>query len=151
MDYKALIEKQRAALQEERVVPVPIEFGGETVVVEVVRLMPDDWQQLLADHPPRRTNQGDVNLGFDQDGVFRNYPKVRIDGEVLPVEDWSEMYGVMLAPARNLVGSSMYGVNHSEPMTKLIALGKAAAGQGSGSPANRESRRAASKAGSPRK
>jgi hypothetical protein len=148
VDIKALIEKQRETLGEVKTKRTDVVLGGQLVEVAVSKLSPDEWQQLAADHPPRKTNKSDLNIGYDQFSLPRDYPvsKVTVAGEPIDQETWAEFYTALEAAHRNTVGSLIWAVNIYDVMQELQRLGKAAAGRPSESPANRASRRAGSKA-----
>jgi len=150
MDLKALIAKQREALAEVKTKTLEVVLGGEAVEVVVAKVSPDEWQELASSHPPRRTNTGDHSIGYDQYALPRDYPagRITVGGEPVDQEEWAEIYSVLEAVHRNSIGSLIWGLNVYDVMQELQRLGKAEAGRQSASPANRESRRAASKAGS---
>ncbi|MEV8023399.1 hypothetical protein [Microbacterium sp. NPDC080220] len=153
MNVKELIEKQRAEVAQEKTQTAQIVYGGELVEVEVVKLLPDDWQQLVAKCPPRTAHPGDANIGYDQAQLPRLYPadKIRFGGEVIDQDTWEEIWKPMDSVHRNNIGTVIWGLNHYAAVKELRELGKAAAGQPSSSPARSGSRPAASKGGSPRK
>lgn len=153
MDLKALIAQQRANIEATKTETVNVVLGEELVPVEVSRLLPDDWQSLVAAHPPRKTSKSDANIGYDQNGLPRDYPaeKIKVAGEPVSSDTWRELYAVLNSVNRNNVGTVIWGLNVYEAIQELQALGKAAADQQSASQGNRESRRAASKGGNPRK
>lgn len=153
MSLQDLINKQRAELAQDKTGDVEIVLGGELVQVTVTKLMPDEWQQLVAVHPPRPTATGDANIGYDQAALPRDYPadRITVAGENVDTATWQELWSVLETAHRNNVGTLMWGLNHYAAIKELRELGKAAAGQPSSSPAPSGSRPAASKAGSPRK
>lgn len=150
VDLKDLIARQRAEVEAPKTLPVNVALAGELVTVEVARLLPDDWQALVANHPPRATSKSDAKIGYDQNALPRGYPadRIKVAGEPVDQETWVELYAVLNSVNKNNVGSVIWGLNVYEALQELAELGKAAAGQRSSSPANRESRRAASKGGS---
>lgn len=150
---QALIAKQRAVLEKPKTAEVNVALAGQLVPVEITKLMPDDWQALVGQNPVRSNVRSDANVGFDQDKLPRAYPadKIKVGGEQVDEETWRAMYAVLDVAHRNAVSTLMWGQNVYEAIMELRDLGKAVAGQSSGSPANRASRRAASKGGSPRK
>lgn len=159
MDLKALIAEQKAEIESVKTESVDVVLGKERVTVEVARLLPDDWQQLVAEHPPRKLAgktlmvHSDSSIGYDQNGLPRDYPaeKIRVGGETVDQETWREIYTVLNTVHRNNVGTVIWGLNVFDAVQELQELGKAVAGLSSASHANRESRRAASKGGSRRK
>lgn len=151
MDLKALIEKQRLALEQPKTASAPIVAGGEMLTVSITKIDPNDWQTLVGEHYPRKGVDSDLNVGYDQHSLPRDYPvsRIRVEDEEVDVETWQSLYDVIDSTHKNTIGSTMYGLNVLDAIRELGALGKAKAR--SGSPANRESRRAASKAGNPQK
>ena len=150
VDLHALIAKQRDVLAKTKKASVDVVLAGVLVAVEVTKLHPDQWQALVVDHPPRATAAGDAVVGYDEHGLPRDYPaeKISVGGEPVDQETWQEIYAVLEGVHRNNVGNLIWGLNVYQVLQELKTLGKAAAGRRSSSPANRESRRAASKAGS---
>lgn len=150
VDVRALIAKQRAELDAAVPVLVEVELAGEVLTVGVRKLSGDDWQELVSKYPPR-TGTTDDRVGFNQKDLPGGYPieYLTVASEPIDADTWRDMYAVLTAPGRNALVATMWGENVMEPM-KRLAEGKAMAGGSSGSPANRASRRAASKGGSPR-
>lgn len=153
MNVQELIAKQRAELAEDKAESVDVVLGGELVAVTVKKLLPDDWQMLVAVHPPRKGATGDANVGYDQASLPRDYPATHIEVAGQPVDDatWADLWAVLDSVHRNNVGSVIWGVNYYAAIKELRELGKAAAGQASSSPAPSGSRPVASKGGSRRK
>lgn len=148
----ALIKSQRAEIEKPHSTELEVALGGELVTVEVMRLLPDDWQALVAAHPPRKGSK-DVDVGHNRHTLAREYPvdRLRVGGLEVAREEWVEIYTVLDPENKDNVSAVMWGVNVYEAIQNLQALGKARAGLASKSPANRASRRVASKGGSPRK
>lgn len=153
MDLKALIEKQRAQLNDLPFKFGKIAIGGEQVEIAIRKLIPNDWQLLVAEHFPRPTSEGDVKAGYDQHSLPRDYPvdSILVGDEEVDKETWQELYDVLDSPFKNTIGALMFQVNVLDPLTGILPAGKAGAGKRSGSPANRASRRAATKGGNPQK
>ena len=153
MDLKALIEKERASFETPASDSLNVALGGELVKVTVSRLRPDMWQALTALHPPRKGVSSDANLGYNQSALPSTYPaeSLLVNAEPVDAETWAEMYAVLNSVHRNNLSAVIWGLNVLAAITELRELGKAAAGQPSSLPANRESRRAVSKAGSRQK
>jgi hypothetical protein len=152
MDLKALIAKQRQELETPKTETLNVVLAGELVEVRITKLMPDDWQQLVATHPPRVGIDSDGNLGFDQATLPRDYlaTHIQVAGEDIETETWTEMFGLLDSVHRNNIGTVVWGLNVYAAVKELRELGKARADQESASHGNRASRHAASKAGSPR-
>ena len=153
IDVQALIEKQRAVVENLPTHDCPIVFGGERVEVRLTKLHGGEWSDLVGAHPPRTANESDRFAGFDQNSLPGAYPvgSILFAGEPVDAEQWSEIYGMLDSVARNTLVMGIYKLNLLDPMNQLVALGKVGSGGLSGSPANRESRRVASKGGSQRK
>lgn len=153
VDIRALIEKQRAEFDEGSEVSLAmVQLAGELVEVEVRRADGAAWQDLTATHPPRPDTE-DYRVGCNLATLPAAYPvsRLRVAGEDIDADTWGDLYESLDASSRNVVGAIMWKVNALDPTAALIALGKAAAGGSLESPANRASRRAASKGGSQRK
>lgn len=152
-DLKALIEAEKQRIEDPAKDSVPIAIGGEILTVEVTKLHPNVWTELVARHPARSNVAGDGRLGFNQATLPGDYPveRITVDGEPVDRDTWVQMYAVLDVAHRNSLNSLMWGLNVYAAVLELAALGKAEAGRSSGSPANRVSRRAASKAGSQQK
>lgn len=69
----------------------------------------------------------------------------------LTQESWESIYPLLEPSAQDEVSGIAYKLHVLDPYLKLVVLGKAASGARSGLPASRESHRADSKGGSPRK
>lgn len=153
IDVQALIEKQRAVVENLPSDVCGISLGGEHVEVRFTKLRADDWADLMAAHPPRSGSSEDQYAGFNQKSMPGGYPvaSLLVGGGPVSAEQWAEIYSLVDSVSRNLMAATIYGLNIAKPMRELLALGKAGQGGTSGSPANRESRRAASKGGSQRK
>lgn len=153
MSLKDLIAKQRAEVENLGSDSVKVALGGELVEVVIIKLRPDEWENLTASNPPRAGIDSDRNLGFNQDHLPKDYPPERITvaGEPVDAETWADVWSVLTSVNRKNIGTLIWGINVYSAMVELRELGKAEAGQSSSSPANRESRRAASKAGSRQK
>lgn len=154
MSLQELIEKQRAEMAKPRPKSAaPVEFAGEMVEVEVTKLaLPDDWQNLVAAHPPRDKSL-DGKVGYNQTTLPAAYPAacIKVAGESVTQEQWAEIWASLESYNRINVNTMMWGLNHYAAMLRLSALGKAAAAQQSSSAAPSASPRAGSKGGSPRK
>ena len=148
MDIQALIAAHRAEVESAPSKDVPIPFGGESVTVTVTELRGDAWQDLTAEHPPRAGNTDDEQLGFNPKTLTEAFPGVRVNGELVDAGTWAEMYSLMDAVSRNAIAGTIWQVHVMDKLSKFAALGKASAARQSVSPANRASRRAASKGGS---
>ena len=138
MDLKDLIARQRAKIEAPKSETVPVALGGELVEVEVLKLLPDAWQELVATHPPRKTARSDINMGYDQHALPRDYPasRVKVAGEDIDQATWAELWASLDSVNKKNVHAAMWGLNVYEAMQELQELGKAVAAQQSESPAN---------------
>lgn len=134
MDIKALIAKQRAELDVKKVVPVQVVLGGEKVTVEVGKLTPDVWDDLVSTCPPRPGVEGDAMVGYNPKRLASLYPDISINGEPLSADDWADMYSVLDSAWRNNIEVTIWGVNVNESLQELRRLGKARSGKDSTSP-----------------
>lgn len=154
MSLQELIEKQRAEMAKpQQKSKAPVSYAGVMVDVEVTKLaLTDDWQNLVAAHPPRE-NSLDGKVGYNQTTLPAQYPaaSITVAGESVTQEQWAEIWSGLDSYHRINVNTLMWGLNHYAAMLELAALGKAAAAQQSSSAAPSASPRAGSKAGSPRK
>jgi hypothetical protein len=161
-DLKDLIAQQRVKIEQPKTESVDVVLGKELVSLEFARLLPDDWQALVATHPPRTTEDhrgrstmvhADSHIGYDQHTLPRDYPadRIKVNGEDVDAGTWRDLYTVLNSVHKNNVGTTIWGLNVFDAIKELEALGKAGAGSPSGSPANRASRRAGSKASSQQK
>lgn len=163
-DLKDLIARQRAKIEQRAVEPLDVVVDGEVVHLTFSRISTDDWQQLVAEHPPRTfrdTEQGrpkklvyaDSTIGYNQHKLPRDYPaaSITVNGDDVDQSTWAELYSVLATAHQNNVGTVIWGLNVFDAITELENLGKAEAGSLSSLPANRASRRGGSKASSPQK
>jgi hypothetical protein len=133
MSIQDLIEKARA----EAAIPVTdsanVVVGGVMVALTFTKLLGADWSAITAVNPPRKGAQLDSNLGYNLDAAAGAYPvdKVTVDGEHPTTEQWTEMYGFLDAPWREVVALKLWGLNQQGPAAKILALGKASSGAGS--------------------
>ena len=146
VDLDALIAKQRNEVEKPKTADVDIVLGGELVSFVASKILPADWQALVARFP----GQGGTH---DKTKLPRAYPadRITLDGQPVTGEQWSNVWDVLEAPDRDNVNAVMWGLNYYDAYRELARLGKAAAARQSSSPTNRASRRAASKAGSQQK
>lgn len=152
MDLNALIEKQRASLETPVTDAVDVILGGELVTVEVTKLRPELWDDLVSLHPPRRGSTDD-GVGYNQKTLPAHYPadRLSVGGEPVTGEQWTAIFASIDPAHRNSVGTVIWGINIYQSVTKLQALGKARAGVLPASPATSGSRRGGSKGGSRQK
>lgn len=136
VDVKQLIEKKRSEAGVIKESSVEVEFAGEKLSVGVVKLSPEEWDNLVGSNPPRHGNAGDGMVGYNQSAVAAKYPRISVDGDELEAGVWSDMFSLLDPVWRNSVGVTIWGVNINESLLALAALGKASAGQRSVSPAN---------------
>lgn len=123
-DVKALIQKQREALDTPIRGELEIRLGGETVKLEFDKAKPEVWDELVSRNPPRPGVVGDAEIGYFQAGVSREYPGVILDGEVLDAETWADVFDVLDAVFRNTIGTSLWGLNVLTTLEQLTSLGK---------------------------
>lgn len=136
VDVKKLIEKKRAEAGVIKESSVEVEFSGEKLAVGIVKLSPEEWDDLVGSNPPRHGNAGDGMVGYNQSAVSAKYPRITVGGEELEADVWAEMFSLLDPVWRNSIGVTIWGVNINESLLALAALGKASAGQKSVSPAN---------------
>lgn len=128
-DYKALIAKQRAELEVVKQWDVDVVCGGAAVTVSIERAMPDEWDALVGENPPRHGVEGDATIGYNPRGVSAAYPRVSLDGERVDAETWAEFYGVLDSVHKNNIDVVVWGSNVNAALQELRELGKARAGK----------------------
>lgn len=106
---------------------VGVVLAGVLVQLEIRKLPPLAWENVVAVCPPRPTSQADRNVGYDQSALPAHYPatSIIVNGEVLAQEKWAELYNLLDAPNRSNVGTVMWGMNVYAGVQELTALGKA--------------------------
>ncbi|RUQ06686.1 hypothetical protein D8M34_06605 [Microbacterium sp. HSID17254] len=124
-----MIAKQRAELAVVKTQAVEVVAGGERVELEFEKLLPDEWDALVASNPPRRGVEGDAMVGYNPKGLASAYPRVRVSGEDADAESWAELYSVLDSVWRNTIEVSIWGMNVNSSLQALRDLGKAQAGQ----------------------
>lgn len=129
MTIKDLIAKQRAELEAVVEQDVDVVLGGELVTLTFSKALPDEWDALMAAHPPRQSVKGDAAIGYNAKAVSRAYPKVAANGEKLDAETWGDLFGVLDSVHRNNVEVVIWGINVNDALVKLSDLGKARADQ----------------------
>lgn len=135
-DFKALIAKQREQLEVVKEATVDVEFGGVMVEVGISKVLPDVWDALIGECPPRPGREDDAQVGYNPKALAAKYPNVTVDGVKVDPEDWASGFAIMDPPHRNNIEVTIWGVNINESLKALRELGKARAGRKSPSPAN---------------
>lgn len=142
VDVKALIEKQKRALDTVEPADQDVLLGDEIVTVRVWPVSGAVWDELTANSPARTVEnaqgervpvQHDLELGYNLSGVVRAYPRLYlVDGdEVTPIvgEQWAEMFDVLSGPDKKALGFAVWGKNEYEPAQRMLAAGKSSAGR----------------------
>lgn len=114
-----------------------VAVGGQLVSATVVKLRSDEWENLTALHPMRRTSDNDA-VGWNTTTLPPEYPaaSLLLEDEPVTQEQWAELFAAMDSKARSIVVALMYGVNFFEGVMELARLGKQVAGELSASLAN---------------
>lgn len=109
---------------------VPVVHNGVAFQVEVTQLEPLAWETLVSKNPPRKTSVTDHNIGYNQSSLPAQYPveAIRVDGELMTVEDWQDFYGMLDSVHRTNIGTVVWGVNVFSAIQELAELGKALMG-----------------------
>ena len=128
VDLKALIQKQREALQTHVVGDLDVALGGAKVTVTFEKLPAEEWDDLVAKNPPRPGVEGDAMLGYCASGLSAAYPRVKVDGDDVDADTWVEMFQVLDALYRNAVSTSLWGLNILSSIEEMKTLGKASPG-----------------------
>ena len=139
-DIKADIAAERAKLENAEPVAFEIAVGGKKRKLAVTRVPPADWANLTVMHRPR-PDTVDEGVGYNQETLPPAYPtsRITIDGETVDQDTWRDLYGALVSPHRERVGTAIWGVNVYAGIEEFRALGKATAGKPSSSPASKES------------
>jgi len=126
MDLKARIAAAREQLDSREPVVAPVDLGGELADVTLKPLEPQVWLDMVAANPPR-TASTDMNIGFNQDRICRDYPadRILVDGEPVDVETWQALFDVLASPSIRTVTAAAWSLNHNEADKRLRELGKA--------------------------
>lgn len=127
-DVRALIQKQREQLETTVTGDLEVVLGGEKVTLTLVKVRPDEWDDLVAKNPPRPGVEGDAMTGYCEAGVARSYPRVSLNGDELDAETWGEVFDVLDVMHRNNVSVSIWGLNIHSSIKELQGLGKAVPG-----------------------
>ena len=137
MNLQELIAAQRAKLAAATPTEFDIVLGGEKLTVAINRMRPDQWAELTGAHPPR-TGTVDTGVGYNQATLPRDYPVelITIGGANPEQPEWQAAYEVLDPVHRVTIGNVIWGVNVFTGLKEFQALGKAAAGDSSDSPAN---------------
>lgn len=135
-DFKDLIAKQREKYENVKESTLDVEFGGEMVTVGVSKVLPEVWDELIGECPPRQGREDDAQMGYNPKALTAIYPEVTVDGEKIDAQDWAAGFAIMDPTFRNNIELTIWGVNINESLQALRKLGKARAGRKSPSPAN---------------
>ncbi len=130
MSIKNLIAAQRAKLESTEPAVIPVLLGGESVEVAITRLMPADWANLIATHPPR-PDSTDAAVGYHQDAVARDYPaeRIAVGEESIDAAEWAEAYDLLEPVHKATIGTVIWGLNVYAGIKERRELGKATAGK----------------------
>lgn len=137
IDIEALIADQQAYLDSIQPVDVPVAIGERNLVVRVPYLMPDQFDKLVGQNPPRPGVAQDVPLWFSLAGVTRAMPNVSlIDGDELDdlfrlrdkeaVYVWSEIFDALEPEDSQSVRMAVWGLYVWEPQQRRATATKAA-------------------------
>lgn len=129
VDVKALIAAQREKLETVKQFDVTVVCGGAKVNVSLERLQPDEWDALVNANPPRPGVEGDATIGYNPNGIAAVYPRVKLDGEDVDADTWTEFFGVLESLHKNNVGLVIWNANVYEILQELREVGKAPAGK----------------------
>lgn len=152
MSIQDLIAAEKASIEKIEPADQPVVIGGQQVMVTVTRVSPDAWANLTATHPPR-PGSTDVPIGYNENTLPKDYPAshIKVEGEPVDQETWRDLYGALASVHRAAIGNAIWGRNVYPALEEMKRLGEAMAGEPSGSPARKGSRRAAGTGGNPRK
>jgi len=131
IDVKALIAAQKQKLDTVEPVTQDVLLGDEVVGVRLWPMTGTGWRDLTTRHPHRGESQFDQALGYNLDGVLREYPRVYLvkGDDVTDVSDsWGEICDVLSGPDLKNLAYAVWGLNEYDPAQRLAAAGKASAG-----------------------
>lgn len=131
IDVDALIAKQKAALDKVEPVTQDVLLGDEVVGVRFWPLSGVAWRDLTARHPWREDAQFDQSLGYNLDGVLRDYPRVYlVQGDTVTdvADKWAEIVDVLTGADLKNLGFAIWGLNEFDPQNRLATAGKASKG-----------------------
>lgn len=140
MNVDDLIAKARQEIAEAKPVTKHVLLGGELVGVRFMPIGGDAWRDLTAQHLPRAGSYFDQNLGYNTDAVLRDFPGMSIvrgddvdnlrrvgdDGATRYI--WADVYGVLDAPAIEILAQSLWEVHQFDAQARLVEAGKALRG-----------------------
>lgn len=128
VDVDALIKKARDHFDTVKPVDQDVMFGDEKVTVRLWPVPGPAWRDLTAKHPWREGSTFDQALGYDLDGVLREYPRVYLvaGDEVTDVADrWADLCEALSGPDLKNLAFAVWGLNDYDPAQRLAAAGKA--------------------------
>ncbi|WP_165875437.1 hypothetical protein [Microbacterium sp. PI-1] len=133
IDIDALIAGQKAYLESIQPVDVPVAVGEKNLVVRVPFLMPTEFSNLAALHPPRPGVAADLSLWFSLDRLTRAMPNITlIDGDetddLFRLRDkeavyvWSEIYDALEPEDAQNVRMAVWALHIWEPEQRRAAV-----------------------------
>lgn len=137
MSVDDLIAKAREQIESAPEVTKHVTLGGEMIGVQFRPLSGDEWRRLTRQHPPREGAFLDQNLGYNTDESVRHFPNFKIvRGD--EVDDlrrfrddqkwhyiWPEIFGLLEAPAIEILVQALWEVHEYDAQQRMIAAGKA--------------------------
>ena len=127
MNIDELIAKQKTVMDSVNPVDQDVLIGDDILTVRIWPLRGSAWRDLIATHPWREGATFDQQLGYNLDGVVRDYPKVYlvVDGNPENVtERWPELFDVLSAADIKHLGFAMWGLNEFDPANRLTKATK---------------------------
>lgn len=142
MDVDALIAKARENFDKVEPVDQEVLLGDDVVTVRFWPVMGTEWTELTTRNPPRKGSVRDQNMGYNADGIVREYPKVFLVqgddvvnvGELAPTPDnplhrkWDDVVAALSGPDLHHLAIAVWGLNDYDPQKRLKTAGKASAG-----------------------
>lgn len=133
IDIDAMIAGQKAYLESIQPVDVPVAIGEKNLTVRVPFLMPEEFGNLTALHPPRPGVAVDLTLWFSLDAVTRAMPNITlIDGDEVDdlfrlrdkeaVYVWPEIYRTLEPEDAQNVRMAVWGLHIWEPEQRRLSV-----------------------------
>lgn len=131
LDIDKLIAEQKAYLESIQPVDVPVAIGEKNLTIRVPFMMPAEFSNLAALHPPRPGVAVDLMLWFNLDAVTNAMPNITlIDGDDIDdlfrlrdkeaVYVWPEIYRALEPEDAQNVRMAVWGLHIWEPEQRHV-------------------------------
>ena len=133
IDIDAMIAGQKAYLESIQPVDVPVAIGEKNLTVRVPFLMPEEFGNRTALHPPRPGVAVDLTLWFSLDAVTKAMPNITlIDGDEVDdlfrlrdkeaVYVWPEIYRTLEPEDAQNVRMAVWALHIWEPEQRRLTV-----------------------------